>query len=51
MQSKINESQTSVERVISQVLSVVGKLEHLKAQEIANIESLEAENSELIVKA
>lgn len=51
MQSKINESQTSVERVMSQVLSVVGKLEHMKAQEIANIERLETEISELIVKA
>lgn len=51
MQSKINESQTSVERVISQVRSVIGKLEHMKAQEIANIERLEAEISELIIKA
>lgn len=51
MQSKINESQTSVERVMSQVLSVVDKLEQMKGQEIANLERLEIEISELILKA
>jgi len=51
MQSKINESQASVESVKDQVLSVVGKLEHMKAQEIASIERLEAEIRELILKA
>jgi len=51
MQSKINESQASVERVKSQVLSIVAKLEHIIAQENANIERLEAEIGELIVKA
>lgn len=51
MQSKINESQASVERVKSQVLSIVAKLEHVIVQENANIERLEAEIGELIVKA
>ncbi len=51
MQSKINESQASVERVKSQVLSIVAKLEHMIALENANIERLEAEIGELIVKA
>ncbi|EGW37003.1 hypothetical protein [Desulfosporosinus sp. OT] len=51
MQSKISESQASVERVKSQVLSIVAKLEHMIAQENANLERLEAEIGELIVKA
>lgn len=51
MQSKINESQASVERTKSQVLSVVGKLEHMKTQENTNIERIEAEIRERIVKA
>lgn len=51
MQSKINESQESVESVKSQVLSVVGKLEYMKAQEETHIEKLEADIRELIAKA
>ena len=51
MQSKINASQASVEQVKSQVLSIVAKLEYMIAQENANIERLEAEIRELIVKA
>ncbi|MCB8815446.1 hypothetical protein [Desulfosporosinus shakirovi] len=50
MQSKINESQASVERVKSQVLNIVAKLEHMIAQGNANLERLEAEIRELIVK-
>lgn len=51
MQSKINESLESVERVKSQVQNIIGKLEYLKAQANSNIERLEAEIGELIVKA
>jgi hypothetical protein len=51
MQSRINESQTSVESVKGQVLSVLNELEHMKVQEIANIKRLEAELRELIIKA
>lgn len=50
MQSKINESQASVESVESQVLSIVGKLEHMKAQDNTDIARLVAEISELIIK-
>lgn len=51
MQSRINESQASVESVNSQVLNVLDELEHLKVQEIAGMERLETELSELIIKA
>ncbi|AHF06136.1 hypothetical protein [Desulfitobacterium metallireducens] len=51
MQSQINESQRNVESVKSQVVSIVSKFEHMKDHELANIERLEAEINELIVKA
>lgn len=51
MQSKINESQASVENVKNQVLSITDQLEHLKTEENANLERHEAEIGELILKA
>ncbi|WP_206812910.1 hypothetical protein [Paradesulfitobacterium ferrireducens] len=51
MQSRIHESQSSTEEVRAQVLSVMNKLEHMKTQEIAILKRLEADISELIVKA
>jgi len=45
------ERSKQVERVKSQVLSIVAKLEHMIVQENANIERLEAEIGEFIVKA
>lgn len=51
MQSKINESQASAERVKSQVISILSKLENIKIQESTIIERLDSEIKGLIIKA
>ena len=50
MQTRINESQASVENVKNQVQSIMAKLHELKTQESQRLQRLDAELSELIVK-
>ncbi|SHN83977.1 hypothetical protein [Desulfitobacterium chlororespirans] len=50
MQTRINESQASVENVKNQVQSIMAKLHELKTQESKRLQRLDAELSELIVK-
>ena len=51
MQSRINESQSSVSCVKDQVSDIVDKLNLMLYQENEKIEKLEAELEELIIKA
>jgi len=50
MQSRINESQASVENVKSQVQGIIKKLKEIKAHESEYLQQLNVELSELIVK-
>ena len=50
MQSKIHNSQESVTRVKNQVFGVINKLNQLEKQEVLNIESIQNEINELILR-